>query len=90
MQRIEAKISGRVQGVGFRQFAADRARAHGVGGWVRNENDGTVRLVAEGERDAVDGLLKDVRKGPSLARVKDIEVRRSDSSGEFDSFRVRH
>lgn len=87
--RLSAQITGRVQGVGFRNFTRTRARRLGVTGWVRNERDGSVRLEAEGPREALDSLVEAVQRGPRMARVEDVEVNWSDATGEFDTFRVR-
>lgn len=87
--RVSARITGRVQGVGFRNFTQMRARRLGVTGWVRNERDGSVRLEAEGPRDALQSLVDAVGDGPRLARVDDVDVDWSDADGDFDTFRVR-
>lgn len=88
-ERLSARITGRVQGVGFRNFTQMRARQLGVTGWVRNENDGSVRLEAEGPRGALEDLAEALQQGPRMARVEDVEVDWSDASEEFDVFRVR-
>lgn len=83
-QRIVARrfrVTGRVQGVGFRVFVLDAAEAEGVGGWVRNAPDGDVEGVAEGEREALDRFERTLRRGPASARVdhvamEDVEPRR--------------
>ena len=67
-------ISGRVQGVGFREATVDAARAAGVAGWVRNRADGTVEVLVQGSPDAVDRLVAWCRRGPPLARVTGVEV----------------
>ncbi len=90
MRRIEAKVSGRVQGVGFRQFTLERARRRGITGWVRNEPDGSVQVVAEGDDQAIGGLVDDLQQGPPLASVRDVQMRQSEASGEFDAFAVRY
>lgn len=65
-------ISGRVQGVGFRQWMAARAEALGVSGWVRNRRDGTVEALVDGDTPAVEQLLRECRQGPRLADVASI------------------
>jgi acylphosphatase len=62
-------VSGRVQGVGFRYFTLQRARAHGVTGWVKNRYDGKVEIEAEGPRGRLLLFLEDVRNGPASSRV---------------------
>ena len=92
-RRVRALVSGRVQGVGFRWFVAERARAAGLGGWVRNLDDGGVEFEAEGDPVAVDRLLAAVRRGPTSARVADVLVTdappSSDPPARVD-FEIRH
>jgi DNA ligase D-like protein (predicted 3'-phosphoesterase) len=71
---IRVVVSGAVQGVGFREATVRRAAELGVLGWVRNEEDGTVRVHAEGDEDAVDGLVAFLEEGPPGARVEDVAV----------------
>ena len=66
------RIDGRVQGVGYRWWAVDRAAALGLQGWVRNRRDGSVELLAIGERDAVATLARLCRDGPSGAAVRSV------------------
>ncbi len=87
--RLSARITGRVQGVGFRNFTRRRARRLGVTGWVRNEQDGSVRLEAEGSRDALESLAEAVRQGPRAARVDGVSVEWDDATGDFEAFQVR-
>jgi len=67
-------ISGRVQGVGFRFFAAAAARCEGLKGSVRNLPDGSVEAVCEGDADAVARFELAVREGPPGARVDDVKT----------------
>ena len=86
--RQRVKVSGRVQGVFFRDSARERARAHGVDGWVRNCHDGTVEAVVEGGRDAVDRVVRFFHTGPPSARVDRVEVRDEPPEG-LSGFEVR-
>jgi acylphosphatase len=88
-KRLSARITGRVQGVGFRNFTQRRARRLGLTGWVRNEPDGSVRLEAEGPREALDDLVEAVHQGPRMAVVDDVEVAWDGATDEFEIFQVR-
>ena len=68
------RISGLVQGVGFRASLADEARLRGLGGWVRNRRDGTVEALVHGDANALDALLAWARRGPRAARVDRVDV----------------
>ena len=74
VQRRHLKISGRVQGVGFRQSTVEQAHRLGVAGWVRNLDNGGVEAVLEGPPDAVDALVAWCRSGPPWARVSRVAV----------------
>lgn len=67
-------IRGRVQGVGFRFFAAEAASREGLHGWVMNLDDGRVEAFAEGEHEAVDRFEHALRRGPGRARVDAVEA----------------
>ena len=88
-RRLTAQVTGRVQGVYFRAFTRNQARLLGLDGWVRNEYDGSVRLLAEGPRVVLERLLVAVQRGPSGARVDHVSTEWSDATGEYDGFAVR-
>jgi acylphosphatase len=67
------RITGRVQGVGFRDALRAEARARGLAGWVRNRSDGSVEAVLQGEAPAVDAVVAWARRGPPAARVDRID-----------------
>lgn len=87
--RLSARVTGRVQGVGFRHFTRTQANRLGLSGWVRNERDGSVRLEAEGPEEDVQALLEAVRQGSSAARVRDVQADWDEAKGAFDGFEVR-
>lgn len=67
-------VSGQVQGVGYRWFAYRAARALGLGGYVRNQGDGSVEVVAHGSASAVEALGAQLREGPRGASVTNVEI----------------
>ena len=75
-------MSGRVQGVWFRDSCRRQAELEGLAGWVRNLPDGRVEAVFEGEKAAVDSLVQWCRTGPRLARVSGVELFDEDPQGE--------
>lgn len=87
--RLEAQITGRVQGVGFRHFTRTNALDLNLTGWVRNEPDGSVTVVAEGPRARLEELLEALEDGPRTAVVDGIDVDWSDADDEFRTFEVR-
>jgi acylphosphatase len=72
--RAHVVIRGRVQGVFFRAETRDRARSLGLTGWVRNNSDGAVEAVFEGDRERVESMVEWCRRGPSHAAVDDVDV----------------
>ena len=81
MKAVSVRVTGRVQGVSFRAYAQDEAERLGVAGWVRNEPDGSVEVYAEGPGESVDALVDWCRRGPSLARVRDVAVSPREPAG---------
>jgi len=79
-------VRGSVQGVGFRYFIQRKARQLGLHGWVRNNDDGTVELLAEGSRSDLEQLMMAAEEGPRMARVQRVEVQWSGATGGLDEF----
>jgi acylphosphatase len=87
--RAHIFVSGRVQGVFFRQKTRQQAESLGVRGFVRNLPDGRVEAVFEGEEEAVKSLVEYCYHGPSYARVTNVEVIWEDYRSEFSDFKMR-
>src|SRR5262245_40065136 len=85
---IHVRITGLVQGVGFRAWIADRARSRGLSGWVRNRRDGSVEALFHGARDAVDAMIADCRRGPRAASVIAVEMIEEGAAAP-DGFEIR-
>jgi acylphosphatase len=88
-ERLDAVVSGRVQGVGFRVHVRRAARSSGLTGWVANERGGRLHCVAEGPRDDLERMLGILRAGPPGAFVEAVHADWLPASGEFDGFDVR-
>ena len=82
-------VRGRVQGVGFRWFVEREAHILQVAGWVRNNADGTVEVLAQGTRDQLAGLRSRLQEGPRAARVDDVQVSEAETIPGLTSFQVR-
>ena len=90
MIRITAVARGEVQGVGYRYFVTGCARAAGVRGYVKNQPDGSVLMIAEGERAALDAFIRMVKaEGDAVIRVDALEVTMGDANGEYAGFGVK-
>lgn len=89
MERLEAVVTGQVQGVGFRWFVKRHATGLGLHGWVANLPGGAVRVVAEGPPNALQELAELLRRGPSGALVGGVAEQRLPASGDFSDFDIR-
>lgn len=74
MKEVYIKIKGRVQGIGFRYWAINKAKEiGGISGWVHNAADGSVEILMSGEEEAIDDMILACHQGPLLARVDSVE-----------------
>ncbi len=90
MRRIRAIVSGRVQGVSYRASAATEARRLGLVGWVKNRDDGSVELEAEGADDMVAALIQWCHQGPPAAIVARVAVEEIAPSGADRDFQIAY
>ncbi len=86
---VEIVVEGHVQGVGYRAFAQRRARDRGLTGYAVNLHDGRVRIRVEGDRETIEGYVRDLHGGPPLARVERVSVTELPYTGQYQDFRVR-
>ncbi len=87
-RRAVIRVYGDVQGVGYRSWTARRAKRLGLTGFVRNEPDGSVLIIAEGEEEAISRLVEECKRGPLLARVERVDVEWQEYRGEFGDFEI--
>lgn len=86
LETVIVRVTGRVQGVGYRLATVRRAHMVGVGGWVRNNEDGSVEALVQGTADQVDQMLEWMRQGPPQARVDDLASERQFIDRRFARF----
>jgi acylphosphatase len=86
--RAHIFVSGRVQGVFYRDSTRRWASSKGLKGWVRNLPDGRVEALVEGDEDSIETLIRQMRDGPPMARIDNIEVEWEEFKEEFSDFRI--
>lgn len=86
VETISVRISGHVQGVGFRAATVRQAHASGIGGWVRNTDDGCVEVLLQGKHDSVDRMLSWLLIGPPAARVDNVVSQEELTERHYDRF----
>lgn len=87
MKCVHIVVSGRVQGVNFRNITRRKALELGLRGYAKNTNDGNVEVVAEGNEKKISELIEFVRKGPGIARVTGIEIKHKEPEN-FKNFEI--
>lgn len=87
-ETVEIVVTGKVQGVGFRQFANHRVQLLGINGWVKNMVDGTVCILAQGNKIQLNTYVGFLKSGPSMARVKDVYISKSFEHPQVHGFRI--
>lgn len=90
MVQYEITVTGRVQGVGYRYFAVQKANEMGITGWVKNTVDGSVIIVAQGIEEEIKTFIDYLYIGPTSARVNQISKVKFNTSANFDNFSVKY
>lgn len=87
---FHAIVHGAVQGVGFRYYTKTHAQRAGIAGWVRNREDGTVEVWAEGPKSSLKQLISTINRGPTNSHVAKVELTWKTLAGESRSFHIRY
>jgi acylphosphatase len=87
--RLRAYARGEVQGVGYRAYARRYARTLGIYGYARNMMDGSVEVIAEGRRPAIESFLEALKRGSPSGYVESVEVFWEEPTGEYSGFMIR-
>lgn len=87
--RVLARVTGVVQGVGYRAWVRDEAARLGLAGWVRNERDGSVKALLAGPEAAASRMVAAMRRGPPAARVTAVATETASPGEPLDGFRIR-
>ena len=88
-EQLSCVVRGLVQGVGFRWFVQREANARGLTGWVRNNPEGSVELIAQGPQEALESFLAAIRRGPRSAMVRDVQLEWTVPSREYHTYEIR-
>jgi acylphosphatase len=87
--RVEVRVFGRVQGVGFRYFATEEAQLRGLQGWARNLPDGTVEVIVQGPGETIEAYLEALRQAPPPAHVTHIRAEAAAPDATLQGFSIR-
>jgi acylphosphatase len=90
MKQLNIRITGRVQGIGYRHFAVRSAREFDIRGSVRNMPDGSVQVIALGEEDNLAGFIEKLRKGPTFSLVRDLQIEELATTKDYEDFHVEY
>ena len=85
---VNMKITGKVQGVGFRYFVLRQAQELGITGWVSNKSNGDVEALAQGDKEDLDQFIAKVKQGPSFSRVEDVSLNWLIEAEQYFSFEI--
>jgi len=85
---FEILFEGRVQGVGFRNFALTRAVRHNIKGYVKNTYEGNLEIICCGEEDDINKFIHEIKKGPSFAFISKTRINEYANTADFEDFRI--
>ena len=85
---VNMKITGKVQGVGFRYFVLRQAQELGINGWVSNKSNGAVEALAQGEKEGLDHFIVKVKQGPTFSSVEDVSLKWGNEAEQYFGFEI--
>ena len=85
---VNRKITGKVQGVGFRYFVLRQAQELGINGWVSNKPNGDVEALAQGEKEGLDHFIAKVKQGPAFSSVEDVSLNWGNEAEQYSGFEI--
>ena len=85
---VNMKITGKVQGVGFRYFVLRQAQKLGINGWVSNKSNGAVEALGQGKKEGLDQFISKVKQGPSFSRVEDVSLNWVNEAEQYFGFEI--
>ena len=85
---VNMKITGKVQGVGFRYFVLRQAQELGINGWVSNKSNGDVEALAQGDKEDLDQFIAKVKQGPAFSRVDDVSLNWGNEAEQYFGFKI--
>ncbi|MBC7120407.1 MAG: acylphosphatase [Candidatus Methanosuratus sp.] len=88
MVRVKIKVTGMVQGVGYRYYTYRIARGLALKGYVKNQEDGSVEVLAEGEKHKLMDLISELRIGPPNSRVDNLSIEWQEGNNEYSDFKI--
>lgn len=90
MQALEIKIVGKVQGVFFRKNIQEIANKLNLTGWIRNLDDGSLKIITQGEQEDLDSLVNYCKVGPEKADIKDIQIEEVELDNNLNGFEIKY
>lgn len=87
-KKLDIQVTGRVQMVMYRDFAQRKARGLNIVGTIQNQKDGSVHVVAQGEEKDLETYIKFLKKGPTFARVENVDIKESEELGKYAIFNI--
>lgn len=90
MIQLRIIVSGKVQGVGYRYFSQMKAVQYGVKGWAKNLPDGSVEIIAQGNKNQLDPFIEELRKGNPFSKINHLDITEMEQTEPYHSFTIKY